>query len=215
MTWIFVAFALFGGVFLLPMLLGSLDTGDLDIDFDGDLEVGDLDVAGPELDGPDVGGDLGDGLGDGLDGGLGEAIGDLLGGLLSLRSIVMFSAFFGLSGLVLEAFGYPTVVGLPTALVIGLFAAVVNSALYGFLVRSQVSSQVTDRSLEGRAGHVVLPIEDGRKGKVRVDLGGQPHFIVARSYDDRSSEGLDVGEPVVVVQIEDGTALVAPVPELA
>lgn len=209
MTWVFVAFALFGGAFLLPMLLGGLDTGDLDIEFDGDLEVGDGLGEGLEIgDGADAGTSLGGS-------GVGEALGDLVGGLLSLRSIVMFSAFFGLSGLVLEGAGYPAAVGLPTAVLIGLFAAVVNSALYGFLVRSQANSQITDRSLEGRPGHVVLPIEDGRKGKVRIDLGGQPHFIVARSYDDRVVGGLEVGEPVVVVQVEEGTALVAPVPELA
>ncbi len=209
MTWIFLAFAMFGGAFLLPMLLGGLDAGEFDVDADielGELDAGDLGAAdfGSDLAGSDFGGS--DLLG---------ALGDLLGGLLSLRSIVMFSAFFGSSGLVLAAVGYPTAVGLPTALVIGLFAAVVNSALYGFLVRSNISSQITDQSLEGRPGHVVLPIESGRKGKVRIDLNGQPHFIVAKSYDDRSHESMPVGEPVVVVQIDQGTALVAPVPELA
>ena len=94
-------------------------------------------------------------------------------------------------------------------------AAVVNSALYGFLARSQVSSQVTDRVLEGKAASVVLPIRHQHKGRVRIDLNGQPQFMVAKSYDDRSTGELAVGTTVVVVEIDEGTALVAPVPELA
>jgi len=214
MTWLFAAFAMFGGALLLPMLLGGLDGGDLELDA-GDLELGDLDA---ELDLGNV--DLSDAAIGDVDGGFdasdfGEALGDLIGGLISLRSFVMFSAFFGTSGLVLSGVGYPAAVGFPTAFVIGLFAAVVNSALDGFLVRSQVTSHISNQTLEGRPGHVVLPIALGRKGKVRVDLAGQPHFIVAKSYDDRSEELMNVGESVVVVQIEQGTALVAPAAELA
>lgn len=222
MTWLFAAFAMFGGALLLPMLLGGLDGGDLDLDA-GDLELGDLDAGNLDIGNIDIADiDIADidvadvAIDGGFDAGdLGEALGDLIGGLISLRSFVMFSAFFGTAGLVLTGLSYPAAVGFPTAFVIGLFAAVVNSALNGFLVRSQVTSHISNQTLEGRPGQVVLPIAFGRKGKVRVDLAGQPHFIVAKSYDDRSADLMNVGESVVVVQIEQGTALVAPAAELA
>jgi hypothetical protein len=58
----------------------------------------------------------------------------------------------------------------------------------------------------------VLPLESNQKGRIKIDLGGQPQFMVARSLE---SEGrLDVGAPVVVVKVEDGTALVASLGEL-
>lgn len=207
MTIVYLVAALFGGVFLVPMLMGGLDVdGDLDLDLDagGSLDLGEVDL---DLDGSGVGPeDVGsEGLGDpGADlGGLDAFVASLL----SFRSIVFFIAFFGLSGLVLTFLGGGAALTLVTSIVLGLFAAVLHAQLFAMLRRKNTSSQLTVTDLEGQAARVVLPINGVTKGRVRADIGGQPTFLVARSYDTKRS--YDVGESVVVVSIENGTAMVA------
>ena len=106
MIWIYAAATLLGGAFLIPMLLGGLDTdadtdlggGDVggDVDLGGDLELdaGDLDVGG-DIDGLDGV----DGTTDGVDADLGAGpLGAIFASLVSFRTIVFFSAFFGVVG---------------------------------------------------------------------------------------------------------------------
>lgn len=219
MTIIYLVAALFGVVFLVPMLMGGID---IDSDFDLDL---DLDVGG-SLDLGDIDGDLGsDGFGDFVDGDVpgdigahdtknfGADAGDMAGldafvaSLLSFRSIVFFITFFGVSGLVLTVLGSGDTITLVTSIVLGLFAAVLHAQLFAVLRRKNTSSQLQVTDLEGQAARVVLPINGVTKGRVRADIGGQPTFLVAQSYT--SEHAYDVGESVVVVTVEDGTAMVA------
>ncbi len=205
MIWIYIASAIFGLAFLAPMLLGGIDSdvdlgGDLDLDTDLDLDV-DTDI---ELDGGDAG--------DGMQLGGENAIGAILSSIVSVRTIVFFAAFFGTSGVVFSILGYATAVTLGTALFIGAVAAVANSLLYGLVKKSQSTSHISDRTLVGRRASVVLPLGETRKGRIKIDLGGQPQFMVAQALESEGS--LDVGAPVVVVKVEDGTALVASIGEL-
>lgn len=204
MIWIFLAAVIFGGAFLVPMILGGLDTevgdglgGELGADVDVDVDV-DADADGPAA---------------AATGGT-DALGAMFAGLVSFRAAVFFSAFFGASGLVFDALGFGPVVTAGTAVLIGAIAAVVNSALFGLVRSSQANSQISDRTLEGRRAEVVLPIEEGHRGRIRIDLSGQPQYIVARPYDERSKQQFDVGASVVVVRVENGTALVASLAEL-
>ncbi len=208
MTVIYLAAALFGGIFLVPMLLGGLD---IDADVDVDLDVG-----------PDIE------FGAGSDGGFRSDVGDISGGegadfapsssdvggiasfvasLLSFRSLVFFIAFFGIAGLILTLLGSGRALTLVTAVVLGLFAAALHAQLFAVLGRSNTSSALRTSDIEGHAARVVLPINGITKGRIRADIGGQPTFLVAQSYSAEHS--YDVGESVVVVSVENGTALVA------
>lgn len=207
MIWIYAAAAIFGGVFLVPMLLSGLDVGgaDLDVDggeveldFDGDVELGDAD-----LDGSGSGG--GGAAGAEVDGG---PLGAVFASLVSFRTMVFFAAFFGMAGLVFTWLDYRSITTLLSSLLVGGFAGVANSVLFGLVKNSESTSQLTDRILQGRAAVVVLPMGDGRPGRIRVDLGGQPQFLVARPVDDGQAQRFDVGASVVVVEIENGTAMV-------
>ena len=201
MIWIYIASAIFGLAFLAPMLLGGIDS---DVDFGGDLDA-DLDLdTDVDLDAADAG--------DGMQLGGENAISAILSSIVSVRTAVFFAAFFGTSGVVFSILGYGALLTFGTAAFIGLVAAAANSALYGLVKRSQSTSQISDRTLEGRRASVVLPLGDNRKGRIKIDLGGQPQFMVAQALE---SEGrLDVGASVVVVKVEDGTALVASLGEL-
>lgn len=200
MTWLFIAAAIFGGGLLIPMLLGL---GDSDVgELDADLDVGGLDLD-TDLDSADAGGTVDVAGSTGV-------LGAITSSLVSLRSAVFASAFFGGSGLLLTALDYE---GLPLVLgatVVGLGAALANSTIYGLLKQSESTSHLSSRSLEGRPAHVVLPIEPGGRGRIRVDLSGQPHFVVAGLFEDDGDTRLDVGASVVVVEMQRQTALVAP-----
>lgn len=221
MTWIYVAAAIFGCGFLIPMVLGGLT--ELDADAGGELDAGGLDVptdVDVELDVEFDAGDLdaGQGTGAAADGsavgGLDGPAGAIFASLFSFRAVVFFSAFFGVAGLVFGAIGYGEPATAGSAVLIGLIAMAINAVLFGLLKDSEPNSQISDRTLEGRWAKVVLPMSVEQRGRIRVDLSGQPQYLVAKPLDDGSPHRFDVGTSVVVVKIENGTALVSSVPEL-
>ncbi len=220
MDWIYLASAIFGGSFLIPMVLGGLASdADFDTDFDTDtgadfdaggdlaLEAGSVDVSGDvDLDGGtdfdvDHGHHIGDSIGSGF-----SAADAIVGSLLSFRSVVFFAAFFGVTGLLLGFLGYSFLVTLITALVLGAVAAVTNSAVFGLLKASESSSQVSERSFLGRRGVVTVPVNGSQRGRIRIDLGDQPQYLVAAALSDDDS--FEAGHPVTVVQLENSIALV-------
>jgi len=216
MNWIYLASAIFGGSFLIPMILGGLASdmeldvdGDVDMDMDVDMDVDvDVDMDVDALDGVDS--DL-DGSTSMASAGL-DASQAIVGSLLSFRSIVFFATFFGAAGLVFGALGYGVIVTFITALVLGMVAAVANSVLFGLLKSSETTSQIGERTFQGRPASVTVPIERGRRGRIRLDLSGQPHYLVAESFDQ--NEEFEPGHPVVVIELEDGIAKVASLLEL-
>ncbi len=188
MFWFYVAALIVGGVFIVPLFIGGL--GDLDADADLDLDA-------------DVDGDFG---GEGDSDALG-VLGDIGSGLFSVRSLAFFATFFGLTGVILELLSYNSGLTLGVSIGMGLTAALLNSMAFTLIKRGEASSQVMSSDLEGRAGTVAVPIEPGRRGRVRVDLGGQPQYLAAVAMDPNST--LERGHPIVVVRISGPTATVA------
>jgi len=144
----------------------------------------------------------GDGLGDG-DGPL---------AVIPLSSIAFVMAFFGLTGLIGSATGAAAAIVLVAAVVVGLVAGTVNSAAFGWLRRHSNSSDIADAELEGSIANVALPISDGQRGKIIVTKAGAREQMTASPVDGSS---IDQGERVVIVRVDGGVALVAPLgPEL-
>jgi membrane protein implicated in regulation of membrane protease activity len=181
--WPFVLFFLF---------FGSDVDADADVDFDAEVDVdleADSDVSAVA--------------------GAGSGVADVVLSILSFRSLVFLLAFFGTTGLVLRALG---VSGAPTfvlALAMGLFAGYLNARLYAYLKRSSVSTDISDAALRGSRARVVLPVSGDRKGRIEVDVDGQPVFVTALPFDDRHGASFEPGERVVVVDIDHGTALIS------
>lgn len=228
MIWLYLAALIFGAAFTGPMLVGGLGA-DADADIDvGDADLGEVDVGGIDVGGVDVGGvdvdseigDLGgtgfdadaeggfDGAGDGVF----DGVGDFVLSLLSFRSVVFASTFFGLAGAVLSLFDYLEPVPLASAIVLGFLAAVLNSSLMKWLRGSEANSQRSERNLIGSPAEIVLPLRAGERGRIKINLDGQPRYFVARSYRDEADQVFTMGDAVVVVEIDNGTALVAPLP---
>lgn len=209
MIWLYVASLVFGGVFVLPMMLGALDfdgdVGDLDFDLDVDVDV-DFDAGGIEAgDGMDldVGGDAP---------GFTGAVGDFVSSLLNFRSIVLGLTFFGLTGVVLSTLDSSAVLTLVTAIVLALVAAAANSTLTTFVLNRQQSSHVTMREVAGMSAEVMLPIAANRRGRVRAQIAGQTEYFTALPH--KPDHSFEPGETVVVIEIVDGLAKVASLREL-
>ncbi len=122
---------------------------------------------------------------------------------------MFFAAFFGVTGLVLRGLGVNGVATAVAAVAMGLFAAMLNTRLTAFLKRSGLTSELRGRYIAGHPARVTVPISPGRKGKVAVEVDGQPMTLVAVPYDEARQAAFSVGDPVVIVEVDGGTALVA------
>ncbi len=215
MIWIYVAAAIFGGSFVIPAIIGGLDFDtDMDVDFDADLDVGGTDFGDAELEvdlDPDVNSSVVDAASAAASAASG--VGDWVASLLTFRTLVFASTFFGLVGMVFTWLDYPSFVTFAVAVVLGVFAAVVNGRLMAYLKQSGSSGEITEQHLRGSIARVVLPVGDDRKGRVELDVAGQPMFMSAQPYRD-GREDLSHGEHVVVVEVKQGTAFVMAAPEL-
>jgi len=145
-----------------------------------------------------------------LEAGSGEAA-SLAGDLLSIRSVAFFLALFGLTGLVLGWLDVNGFITLVAAVALGGFALWLNVVLMRYLRSSSVGTEVSDRVLEGRPARVVLPVGPDRRGRVSLEVQGQVIYLVARPY---RAGTFDVGDQVVVVEVDRGAALVTSLEEL-
>ena len=177
--WPFVLFFLFFG-------------GDADADFDLDIHA-DLDLEA-DFD-ADVGLDHGGGLG--------------VGDFLSVRGVAFGLAFFGLTGIVLDMLDANLVLGLLAALAVAALAVVLNARLVLYLKESSSGSVMSDRELQGALRKVVISIDDASKGRIAVDHHGQRLYFVAKPFRAGKGRSFAVGEQVVVIEVDRGTALVS------
>jgi membrane protein implicated in regulation of membrane protease activity len=177
---------LIGWPFVLFFLFSG---GDLDTDFDLDADI-DLDA---DLDGLDAaGGPL-----------------DAVLSFLSFRAVAFFAAFFGLAGLLLTWVDAGTVLTVILAVGVGFFAFWLNGMLMRYLKRSSSDSSIRDRHIEGSPATVTIPIRPGHRGRVTVDVRGQRLVFTAAPYVEHDDAVFEVGDSVVVVEVDKGTAKIA------
>lgn len=126
--------------------------------------------------------------------------------LLSFRFWTYAACFFGLTGVLLSTL--TSTGALFTAALAsgaGLGCGATASAVLRAMRRHLSSSDVTQDDLTGATGTLLIPLEPGRTGKVRIERRGQFHDLLARS-GEREPLGADV--PVVVIGFEKGEAIV-------
>jgi membrane protein implicated in regulation of membrane protease activity len=162
-------------------------------------------------------GDDGD-HGDGDDGHHGDHKGDgkaieLDGGFVALFMSTRFWIFaalgFGLSGTLLTyLLGGSFLLTLITAVALGLGSGLTAAASFRALRRASAGT-ANAASAVGRLARVLVPIEAGKTGQVRIDLEGQTLDLMARTDEGR----LERGETVVVEEVDGHLATVAAVPD--
>ncbi len=182
----FVALSIFGG--------GDHDGGG-DADAGGDMALD----AHVDVDAADASGDLeltaheigaGPGLVD----------------LFSLRTIFLFAAFFGLTGVLLEWVGTEEPFRFLMSLGMGIITGLGGTYVIKRIGYQNVSSDITADDLIGKTARVTIPIEGEGKGKVSLNAKDTHMHLIAQAFDDESR--FAVGDEVVVVSMEGHTAKV-------
>ncbi len=135
--------------------------------------------------------------------------------LLSLRNATYFLFAFGVTGVSLTWMrggtgGFLTAV---LALAIGAVGAGISTVVFGWLRKSESGEMPGDRAWLGATAQVLLPMQAGGTGKILVSRGGRAQELLARPFDDDASNP-ERWSSVLVLEIRDGIALVAPNDEL-
>jgi hypothetical protein len=154
-----------------------------------------------------------DDLGDSPDAG---AHGDNPVQWLSLRNAMYFLFVFGGIGAILSRTWPSATAPLIAALAVGGGLAIGSLAglTFNYLRRTESGYRTGDESFVGLPGRVTLPFGESGTGKVLVTRGTRTFELLARPFgaaDGNAREWRDV----VVVEIDRGTALVAPIDSTA
>lgn len=198
-----------GGLALLSVVGDFLDAdvGDVDADVEVDADL--------DLDGDAAGGVEVDGAADA------DASGSAEGGvdadaekIFSIRGALYSGFGFGLVGTMLTLLGSPaaslTTVALSAGA--GLGAGWTVTRLLSWIRSSEAGAHAADRTFEGRTGRMTLPIGERSTGRVRVMRGTRTHDLRALPHPSAGGGSApDEWEDVVVVEVRDGVALVAPI----
>ncbi len=151
---------------------------------------------------------LGGGDADGGLGGDGDGGGDVFS-VIPISTLAMLSTFFGATGLVTRAVGVAPFVTFLVALGVGVLAAAMNSAAFGYLRRTESSSDVSDREVEGSIARVALPISSQQRGRIVLTVAGARTQMTAAPIDVAEPDDvIESGARVIVVRMEAGVALV-------
>jgi membrane protein implicated in regulation of membrane protease activity len=143
--------------------------------------------------------------GDGHDQGHGNAWVSLFG----LRFWSFAAAFFGLTGLVLRALGWAGFAPVLAAGV-GVTAGLGASVTFRALLRQSVGLVRDAGALVGREGKLLLPVERGQRGKVRLALPAGGHVDLIAESDE--PEALAAGSEVMVVEVRGNVAVIERAP---
>ncbi len=127
--------------------------------------------------------------------------------VIPLSSVAFVLAFFGLSGVIGSVTNTAALLVFLFAVVVGVLAGAMNTAAFSWLRRHSNSSDVADSELEGSIANVALPISSERRGKIIVTKAGAREQMTASPVD---GSVIDPGERVVIVRVDRGVALVAP-----
>lgn len=135
--------------------------------------------------------------------------------ILSLRNATYFLFAFGVTGVAL-GWMWGGTRGLLTALLalaVGMLGATISTLAFGWLRKSESGEMPGDRAWIGASAEVLLPLSTGGTGKIHVSRSGRAQELLARPFDADASNP-ERWSNVVVLEIRDGIALVAPNEEL-
>ena len=135
--------------------------------------------------------------------------------ILSLRNATYFLFAFGVTGVALNWMwgGTRNFFTALLALGIGILGASISTFAFGWLRKSESGEMPGDRAWLGATAEVVLPLSAGGTGKIFMSRSGRSQEMLARPFDSDAANP-EQWSHVVVLEIRDGIALVAPNEEL-
>lgn len=192
---LYLACLIFGGSLVAISILGGLDSHDADFQADMDVHA-DVDVEHGDLSGVDDHGMGGHGMAE-------------VARFMSFRSLVFFTAFFGLTGSALTWTESPFVVTLLASLGMGGAAAAGIQKTLDYLKRTESGQIKNLRDIEGSKATVIVGLSRGKRGKIRVATTEQFLQLLATvAEESRKSEFLP-GDVVTIVRVEKDLAQIS------
>ena len=132
---------------------------------------------------------------------------DFLALFASLRFWTFFLASGGLTGLILRVIGLAEPIPLAVAVADGFGLGLAAALLFRRMSTEQLSSARSTEDWIGKTGKVTIPVSAAHPGKIRLELDDEVVDLIARAAE---AEGeLPVGEEVMIVEMDDDTALVS------
>ena len=192
MSTIYLVSLIVGGFFVLLSIFGGDADSDVDMDFDVDADF-DMDA---DFDG-EIDIDTGD-----MDSDIGAGPGFI--DLLSIRTLFLFAAFFGLTGMLLTWAGTPEPTVAITASSLGAVIGLGGNYLIKKVAYQHISSDITTQDMKGMTGKVLIPFSGAERGKISLVVKGNEVRLLAQSLDESSNEEFSPGDEVVVVRTENG-----------
>ncbi len=126
---------------------------------------------------------------------------------IPLSAVAFFFAAFGFVGLVGGATSVGAVSLFVFSAVVALLAGIMSTQAFKWIRSTSSSSEVMDHELEGKIAKVALPVSVEHRGKIIVNIAGAREQMTASPADGST---IEVDERVVIVKVERGVALVAP-----
>ena len=126
---------------------------------------------------------------------------------IPLSAVAFFFTAFGFVGVVGGATSAGAVSLFIFSAVIAVLAGLMSSQAFKWIRGSSASSEVMDHELEGNVAKVALPVSADHRGRIIVDIAGAREQMTAAPADGST---IEAGERVVIVKVEKGVALVAP-----
>jgi hypothetical protein len=143
--------------------------------------------------------------GDGGDASHDHGTGNALLSLFGLRFWSFGAAFFGLTGLVMRALGWPAVAPYAGAL-LGVAAGLGATAAFRALARDTVGQVGEAAAWVGREGRLLLPVSRAQRGKIRLPLPAGGHVDLLAESDEE--ELIAAGAEAMVVEVRGNVAVV-------
>lgn len=181
-----------GGGLLALSLLGNLlgaDAVEIELETDFDIAVEDLDL--------DVDTD----------------VDHSASKILSIRTLTYTLFGFGAVGWLMSGAGaVPAAPGtIAYAVVGGLVSGTLVNRAFAYLRRTETGLLEGDDSFAGLAGQVTLPLGGGTTGKVAISRGSRRYTLRALPHSSAGSDTPpDEWQNIVVIEMKDGVAYVAP-----
>lgn len=135
--------------------------------------------------------------------------------IVTVRTATYFLFGFGGAGTLLSLVTDSALLTAAVALGTGAFLALLVASVFRYLAVSESGQREEgEEAFVGLPAHVTLPLGPGHRGKVVVRTGERSYELMARPFDHDAAD-VEGWRKVVVVEMERGTALVAPLEELS
>ncbi len=120
---------------------------------------------------------------------------------VSFRNFVFFSAFFGLTGVVLDLLAIPFFLGLIGSLALGSFAWVSGYKFMKYFKASETGKSIDIYSLKGKSAIVTIKVSKAKNGKVFVNAGSEKFEMLARLSSISKRDEINAREEVLIIDI--------------